>query len=65
VPPVEVLSPGYRKVVGFWQHVVEKRVNLTVETDISSTTRAPSVIVCTPPGYVGVYFPPLFSKAFA
>ena len=33
VPPVENLSPGYRKVVGFWQHVVEKRVNLTLKTE--------------------------------
>ena len=29
VPPVENLSATYRKIVGFWQHVVEKRVNLT------------------------------------
>jgi hypothetical protein len=65
VPPVENLSPGYRKVVGFWQHVVEKRVNLTLKTDVSSTTRAPSVIVYTPSGFVGVYFPPLSAKPFA
>jgi len=65
VPPVENLSPGYQKVVGFWQHVVEKRVNLTLKTDVSSTTRAPSVIVYTPSGFVGVYFPPLSSKPFA
>ena len=55
---VENLSPGYRKVVGFWQHVVEKRVNLTLKTE-TATTRAPSIIVYTPSGYVGVYFPPM------
>jgi hypothetical protein len=66
VPPVENLSPGYRKVIGFWQHVVEKRVNLTLKTDVSSTTRAPSLIVYTPSGYVGVYFPPMWAtKPFA
>jgi hypothetical protein len=65
VPPVENLSPGYRQVVGFWQHVVEKRVNLTLKTDASSTTRAPSVIVYTPSGFVGVYFPPMSAKPFA
>jgi hypothetical protein len=65
VPAVENLSPGYRKVVGFWQHVVEKRVNLTQKTEVA-TTRAPSIIVYTPSGYVGVYFPPAgASKPFA
>jgi len=65
VPAVENLSPGYRKVVGFWQHVVEKRVNLTLKTE-TATTHAPSVIVYTPSGYVGVYFPPLsWGKPFA
>lgn len=65
VPQVENLSPGYRQVVGFWQHVVEKRVNLTLKTEVA-TTRAPSIIVYTPSGYVGVYFPPLSAtKPFA
>lgn len=64
VPVVENLSPGYRAVVGFWQHVVEKRVNLTLKTEVA-TTRAPSVVVYTPSGYVGVYFPPLGRKPFA
>ena len=64
VPVVENMSPGYRTVVGFWQHVVEKRVNLTLKTEVA-TTRAPSVVVYTPSGYVGVYFPPLGRKAFA
>lgn len=64
VPVVENLSPGYRAVVGFWQHVVEKRVNLTAKTEVA-VTRAPSIVVYTPSGYVGVYFPPLGRKAFA
>ncbi len=56
VPPVENLSPTYRNIVGFWQHVVEKRVNLTTGTSISENARAPSVIVYTPAGFVGVHF---------
>jgi hypothetical protein len=65
VPPVENLAGGYRKVVGFWQHVVEKRVNLTLKTETAST-RGPSIIVYTPSGYVGVYFPPAtWGKPFA
>ena len=57
VPPVENLSPAFREVSGFWEHVIEKRVNLTTGT-ATETTRAPSVIVYTPSGYVGVHFPP-------
>jgi hypothetical protein len=57
VPPVESLSPAFREVSGFWEHVIEKRVNLTTGTS-TDTTRAPSVIVYTPSGYVGVHFPP-------
>ena len=64
VPPVENLSPGYRQVVGFWRHEVESRVNLTLKTEVS-TKRAPSVIVYTPSGYVGVHFPALNRKPFA
>jgi len=64
VPVVENLSPVYRATVGFWQHVVEKRVNVTLKTEVA-TTRAPSVVVYTPSGYVGVYFPPLGRKPFA
>lgn len=64
VPAVENLSPGYRTVVGFWQHVVEKRVNLTLNTAPESR-RAPSVIVYAPSGFVGVHFPPLNRQPFA
>ena len=65
VPPVDNLSPLYRRVAGFWQHVVEKRVNLTTKAVLSETHRSPSVIVYTPSGFVGVHFPPLNRKPFA
>ncbi len=65
VPPVENLSPTYRQAVGFWQHVVEQRVNLATGAVISENRRAPSVIVYTPAGYVGVHFVPLNRKRFA
>jgi hypothetical protein len=65
VPVVDNLSPMYRQVVGFWQHVVERRVNLTTGATISETRRAPSIIVYTPSGYVGVHFPPLNRQKFA
>ncbi|MEO8258980.1 MAG: lipocalin-like domain-containing protein [Acidobacteriota bacterium] len=65
VPPVENLSPTYRKVIGFWQHVIEQRVNLTTGAQISENRRAPSVIVYSPSGYVGVHFVPLNRKPFA
>ena len=65
VPTVDNLSPFYRQVVGFWLHVVEKRVNVTTGAVISENKRAPSVIVYTPGGFVGVHFPPLNRKPFA
>jgi hypothetical protein len=65
VPPVDNLSSTYRRVVGFWRHVVEKRVNLTTGAVISENRRAPSVIVYSPSGYVGVHFVPLNRKPFA
>jgi hypothetical protein len=65
VPPVENLSPTYRQVIGFWRHVVEKRVNVTTGAVLSETKRAPSIIVYTPSGYVGVHFPPLNRPRFA
>ena len=65
VPPVESLGPTYKQVLGFWQHVVEKRVNLTTGAVLGETKRAPSIIVYTPSGYVGVHFPPLNRARFA
>jgi len=65
VPTIDNLSPLYRSVVGFWLHIVEKRVNPTTGAIGSETTRSPSVIVYTPAGFVGVHFPPLNRKPFA
>jgi len=65
VPPIDNLSPLYRTVVGFWRHVVEKRVNPATGASGAETRRSPSVIVYTPAGFVGVHFPPLNRKPFA
>jgi hypothetical protein len=65
VPAVDNLSPLYRSVVGFWLHIVEKRVNPTTGAIGSENKRSPSVIVYTPSGFVGVHFPPLNRKPFA
>jgi hypothetical protein len=64
VPVLEGFSAAHRRLVGFWQHVVEQRVTLTDKV-LSENRRAPSVIVYTPSGYVGVHFPPLNRARFA
>jgi hypothetical protein len=64
VPPIDNLSPLYRNVVGFWRHIVEKRVNPATGASGAETRRSPSVIVYTPAGFVGVHFPPLNRKPF-
>lgn len=63
-PTVENLSPAYRQVAGFWQHVLERQVNTETGEVVRSSERAPSVIVYTPAGFVGVHFPPLGREAF-
>jgi hypothetical protein len=65
VPTLDNLSAAQRQVVGFWQHVVERRVNVTTGAVLSETRRAPSIIAYTPSGFVGVHFPPLTRKGFA
>jgi hypothetical protein len=65
VPAIDNLSPLYRNVVGFWRHIVEKRVNPATGAIGSETKRSPSVIVYTPAGFVGVHFPPLNRKPFS
>ena len=66
VPPIDHLSPLYRSVVGFWRHIVERRVNAATGATIGAETRrSPSVIVYTPAGFVGVQFPTLNRKPFA
>jgi hypothetical protein len=64
VPTLDNLSPQYRRVVGFWEHVVEKRLNAAAGT-AAETRRQPSVIVYTPGGFVGVHFLPANRKPFA
>lgn len=65
VPTVENLSPTYRQVIGFWQHVEERRVNEATGEVLRTSHRAPSVIVYTPGGFVGVHFPPVGRQPFA
>jgi hypothetical protein len=65
VPPVVHLTPEYRQVLGFWQHVEERRIETATGEVLSATRRGPSVIVYTPAGFVGVYFPALNRTAFA
>jgi hypothetical protein len=65
VPTVENLSPAYREVVGFWRHVEESRVNTATGAVDNVRQRAPSVIVYTPSGFVGVHFPTLGRTPFA
>lgn len=65
VPTIDHLSPFYRQTVGFWEHVIERRVNVSTGAVLSENKRAPSVIVYTPGGFVGVHFPPVNRKPFA
>ena len=65
VPTVEHLTPAYREVVGFWRHVEERRVNTATGEVETTRERAPSVIVYTPGGFVGVHFPTLTRSPFA
>jgi hypothetical protein len=65
VPTVEHLSPAYREVVGFWRHVEEARLNTATGELENRRQRAPSVIVYTPGGFVGVHFPTLGRTPFA
>lgn len=62
---VENLTAANLKVIGFWRHIVEKRINVTTGATASEAERAPSVIVYTPSGYVGVHFPPMNRARFA
>jgi hypothetical protein len=65
VPTVEHLSPAYREVVGFWRHVEEARLDTATGEVDNRRQRAPSVIVYTPGGFVGVHFPTLGRAPFA
>ena len=65
VPPLESLTAANRSLIGFWRHIVEKRINVTTGAVLTEAARAPSVIVYTPSGYVGVHFPPINRQRFA
>jgi len=65
VPTVAHLTPEYRQVMGFWEHVEERRIVAATGEVLSATRRAPSVIVYTPGGFVGVHFPRLDRTPFA
>ena len=65
VPELETLSAANRKLLGFWRHVVEKRINVTTGEAQSETERAPSIIVYSAAGLVGVHFPPMNRGKFA
>jgi hypothetical protein len=65
VPTVEHLSPAYRQVVGFWRHIEEARLDTATDGVDNRRQRAPSVIVYTPSGFVGVHFPTLGRSPFA
>ncbi len=65
VPELETLSAANRRLIGFWQHVVERRENVTTGAVLSETRRAPSIIAYSSAGYVGVHFVPLNRKPFA
>ena len=65
IPNLDTLSAANRKLLGFWRHVVEKRINVATGDVQSETERAPSVIVYSAAGFVGVHFPPMNRPKFA
>ena len=56
IPPIEAPGPTFRKAVGFWEYVVEKRTTTAGEVLSEQKRGGPSTIVYTPAGYVGVHF---------
>jgi hypothetical protein len=64
VPQLENITNANRQLLGFWRHIVERRLSETTGAVINEATRAPSVIAYTPSGYVGVHFPPLNRAKF-
>ena len=59
LPPIEAPGPTFRKAVGFWEYVVEKRTTTAGEVLSEQKRGGPSTIVYTPAGYVGVHFLPI------
>ena len=62
MPPIEAPGPTFRKAVGFWEYVVEKRITTTGEVVSEQKRGGPSTIVYTPAGFVGVHFLPINTK---
>ena len=62
IPPIEGPGPTFRKAVGFWEYVVERRVTSTGEVLSEQKRGGPSTIVYTPAGFVGVHFLPINAK---
>ena len=62
IPPIEAPGPTFRKAVGFWEYVVEKRITTTGEVLSEAKRGGPSTIVYTPAGFVGVHFLPINAK---
>ena len=65
IPPIENLSPTYRKVIGFWQWMGEKNVATATGATITEGKRDPSIIVHSPAGLIGVHFVPANRKRLA
>jgi Lipocalin-like domain len=59
IPPIEAPGPTFRKAVGFWEYVVEKRTTTAGEVLSEQKRGGPSTIVYTPAGFVGVHFLPI------
>jgi hypothetical protein len=62
MPPIEAPGPTFRKAVGFWEYIVEKRITTTGEVVSEQKRGGPSTIVYTPAGFVGVHFLPINTK---
>jgi hypothetical protein len=65
IPPIENLSPTYRKVLGFWQWLGEKSIATATGATMTEGKRDPSVIVYSPSGLIGVHFVPANRKRLA
>ena len=62
IPPIEAPGPTFRKAVGFWEYVVEKRTTTAGEVLSEQKRGGPSTIIYTPAGFVGVHFLPINTK---
>lgn len=65
VPPIENISPAYRQILGFWQWVGDRSVDVATGQTITEAKRDPSIIVYSPAGYIGTHFVPANRKALA